>query len=132
MAGSSDTFGNDPLDYGSYGSGSVQTLVDASSGINSGWAFDIPKTPDTATTNAIQSMAPVQAASTSDNDYSRFWQGLVGSVVNTGVAVVAKQNGLVQPASTTPVATTPPPNPNRGLLLVGLVVVVALVVTHKG
>jgi len=132
MSGSSSTFGNDPLDYGAYGSGSVGTLVDASTGFNAGWSFDIPKTPDTATTNAVQSMAPVDASDSGDNSYSRFWQGLVGSVVNTGVSVVAQRNGLVQPASTTPVATTPPPNPNRGLLLVGLVVVVVLVAAHKG
>lgn len=132
MSGSSSTFGNDPLDYGAYGSGSVASLTDASTGFNAGWSFDLPKTPETATTNAVQSMAPVNASADGDNSYSRFWQGLVGSVVNTGVSVVAQRNGLVQPASTTPVATTPPPNPNRTLLLVALAVGVVLLVTHKG
>lgn len=132
MSGNSDMFGNDPTDYTTAGGGSVQSLIDASTGVNSGWAFDIPKTPDTATVNAIQSMAPVQAGAAAPNDYSRFWQGLVGSVVSTGTAVVAAKNGLVQPASTTPVATTPPPNPNRVLLLVALVVGVVLLVKHEG
>jgi hypothetical protein len=130
MSGNPD-FGNDPTDYTTAGGGSVQKLIDASTGVNSGWAFDTPKTPDTATTNAIQSMAPVQAGSGGDNDYSRFWQGLVGSVVNTGVSVVAQRNGLVQPASTMPVATTPPPNPNRLLLLAALGIGAVLLV-RKG
>ena len=132
MSGNSDLYGNDPSDYSTDGGGSVQSLIDASTGVNSGWAFDIPKTPDTATTNAIQSMAPVQASASDANDFSRFWQGLVGSVVTTGVAVVATKNGLVQPATTTPVATAPPPNPNRTLLLVALGIGVVLLVTHKG
>ncbi len=133
MSGSSDTFGNDPLDFGTYGAGSVGTLVDSSTGFNSGWAFDVPKTPDTATTNAIQSMAPVQAPNTaSGSDFSSFWRGLAGSVINTGVSVIAQRNGLVQPASTTPVATTPPPNPNRVLLLVALGIGVVVLVARKG
>lgn len=132
MSGSSDMFGNDPTDYTTAGGGSVQALIDASTGVNSGWAFDTPKTPDTATTNAIQSMAPVQAGSGAANDYSSFWRGLVGSVVNTGTAIVAQKNGLIQPASTTPVATTPPPNPNRVLLLVALGLGVVFLATRKG
>lgn len=131
MSGSTDMLGNDPADP-SAGAGSVQGLVDASTGFNAGWSFDVPKTPDTATTNAIQSMAPVQASDSAPNNYSRFWQGLIGSVVNTGTAVVAARNGLVQPANTTPVATAPPPNPNRGLVLLLLGAVVVLAVTHKG
>lgn len=130
MSGSSDMFGNDPM-TDDYGYGSVDSLVGASVGVNSGWAYDTPKTTDTATTNAIQSMAPVQSGSGGANDYSRFWQGLIGSVVNTGVAVVASKNGLVQPGTTTPVVT-PPPNPNRGLLLVALGVGVVLFATRKG
>jgi hypothetical protein len=130
MSGSPD-FGNDPTDYTTAGGGSVQSLLDAATGVNSGWSFDTPKTPDTATTNAIQSMAPVQASASGANDYSRFWQGLIGSVVSTGTAVVAAKNGLVQPVSTTPVAAVPP-NPNRVLLLVALGVGVVLLVTHKG
>jgi hypothetical protein len=132
MAGNSNLYGNDPVDYTTAGGGSVQGLIDASVGTNSGWAFDVPKTPDTATVNAIQSMAPVKAPNTvSGSDYSSFWRGLVGSVVDTGVAVVVKKNGLVQPASTTPVAVAPPPNPNRVLLLVALGVGAVLLYTHK-
>jgi hypothetical protein len=126
-------FGNDPLDYGSAGNGSVTSLTDASTGFNSGWTFDIPKTPDTATVNAIQSMAPATASNTaSGSDFSDFWRGLAGSVVNTGLAVVAKQNGVVQVASNTP-AVTPPPNPNRHLILFVLLGVGAvLLFRHEG
>lgn len=132
MSGSSDMFGNDPSDPSGGDYGTVGSVIGASTGFNSGWSFDILKTPDTATSNAIQSMAPVQQGSGAENDYSRFWQGLIGSVTQTGLAVVAAKNGLVQPVSTTPVATVPPPNPNRGLLLVALGVGVVLFVTRKG
>lgn len=131
MSGSAN-FGNDPADYTTAGGGSVQTLLDASVGINSGWAFDQPKSADTVPTNAIQSMAPVDASSSaSDGSWGAFWRGVATSVVGTAQQVVAQKNGIVQPASTMPVVT-PPPNPGRVLLLGALAVGVYLIATRKG
>lgn len=133
MAGSTDQFGNDAADYTTDGAGSVQSQIEASLGINSGWSFTQPKSADTATTNAVQSMAPVTASSSaSDSGWSSFWQGTLGSIVKTGTAVVAAKNGVVQPANTTPVVVTPSPNPNRVLLLLALGVGVVLLAQHKG
>ncbi len=112
--------------------GSVSTQVDAATSLSQGFSFDTPITSATQSANAIQQMAPVTATNTtSGSATSGFWSQLVGSVVGTGVAVVAKQNGLVQPASTTPVPV-PPPNKSGLVLLLGGVLVVYLLATHKG
>lgn len=131
MSGSSDLFGNDPTDYSTAGGGSVATLVDSSTGLNSGWSFDIPKTSDTASTNALQSMAPVTAANTSSgSDWSSFWGGIASSIAGKGASVLAQQYG---PSPSTPTTPLPPPpqNPNRTLLLLALVVGAVLLVTHE-
>lgn len=123
-------FGDDGSDQTAPDS-SVGSLVDASTGLNSGWSFDIPKTADTATTNAVTGMAPVTANNTASNsDFAGFWSKLAGSVINTGVAVVAQKNGLVQPGVTTPVPV-PPPNPNGKLLLIAIAVGAVLLLKHK-
>lgn len=113
--------------------GSVDSLMGASLSFGTGSTFNVAKTPDTASANAIQSMAPITADNTaSDGQWSGFWQGLIGSVVKTGAGVVAARNGLIQPASTTPIPTPPTPNPNRTLVLLAIAAGVVYLVARKG
>lgn len=115
--------------------GSTTSQVDAATSLGQGWSFDTPKTADTATGNAVQSMAPVTAPNTtSGSNSSGFWSaigGALGGAVNTASAVIAKNNGIPQPGSATPVPV-PPPNRSGLVMLLGAGLVVYLLVTHKG
>lgn len=127
-------------DYGVYGDDgsysdplgtSVGPLFDAATSLGSGSTYYTPKTSDTATTTAVQSMAPVTAQNTSsDSGMSGFWTAL-GKAVNTGVQVIAVKNGVstTQTASGSVVAA-PTTSLNTMLLLAGIAVV-ALIVMHK-
>lgn len=120
-------------DYSTDGS-SVGTLVDSSVGLNDGTAFSIPKSQDTATSNAIQSMTPnTSSGSVASSDWSGFWQGVLGSAIKTGEQVALANNGNAAATAAPSATVTAPAAPRASALtLLLLVAVVALVATHKG
>ena len=128
-SGSNSMFLGLDSDDGSYGS--VGSQVDTSNAFNTGSVFDVAKTPDTATTNAVQSMAPVTTQNTiSGSSWDGFWQNVLGGAVKTATQVAAAKNGVVTTSTTLPVVA-PRPAVSPLMLFLG-VAVVALIVTHKG
>jgi len=131
MSGITDFSGDGSGSDGTDGSLALPGYTDGSTGIATDSSYLTPKTPDTATTNAIQSMAPVTSANTtSDSGWSSFWQATLGGVIQTAAKVTAVKNG-VQPTTGQPIVARPQTNANGLLLIVGVIAVVMLA-THKG
>lgn len=119
--------------------GAFGNLWDTATTMGSDGSFSVPKTDQTATSNAIQSLAPVTASdSTSGSSWSGFWQGVLGGAVKTGEQMLTAQAGAapVNAPGSSPAAGAAAAASQAGkvppMVLVGAAVLVVYLVARKG
>lgn len=82
------------FDDPNWGNG-LPDVFSTSMGIGSGSTYDTPRTGETVTTDAIQSMQPVTEA---DSGWSSFFRDMTKGVLGYSLQKDAVRSGVIQPA----------------------------------
>ena len=83
-----------------------QSIYDAALNLGSGSTYDFSKTPDTVTSNAIDSMAPTNTSG-GNGAWTDFWRGTASGLIGYAVQRDAQRNGISMAGS--PAASAPHP-----------------------
>ena len=110
---------------------------DTAAVINGGGTYAQPRTPQTVTTDAVQSMAPV---TNPGDSWSDFWRGAGTAILGYAIQKDAVQSGVAAPAGQPQVVYVPAPQgaarpqqavQGQGLLLLALAGLVVYMVAAK-
>lgn len=75
-------------------------------GVNADSSYSTPRTSDTATTDAVQSMQPVD--NQTGGAFSDFWRGAAGALLNYAIVRDAARNGITPTGQAAPVVQMEP------------------------